>query len=89
MHIVSNVGGGTTARQNRLGFWLKSLLPRGTVSGAPKNSRHADLSMSWNPAVVVPTLASYGYYDFEGQLNTAITIRTMVVQAGGRMAPTL
>ena len=38
--------------------------------------------MSWNPAVVVPTLASTGYYDFEGQLNTAITIRTMVVQAG-------
>lgn len=23
----------------------------------------------------------YGYYDFEGQLNTAITIRTMVVRS--------
>ena len=25
---------------------------------------------------------AYGYYDFEGQLNTAITIRTMVTKDG-------
>ncbi|WP_376787923.1 chorismate-binding protein [Parathermosynechococcus lividus] len=27
-----------------------------------------------------PYSGAYGYYDFEGQLNTAIAIRTMVVQ---------
>lgn len=27
-----------------------------------------------------PYSGVYGYYDFEGQLNTAISIRTMVVQ---------
>jgi anthranilate synthase component 1 len=27
-----------------------------------------------------PYSGVYGYYDFEGQLNSAITIRTMIVQ---------
>jgi anthranilate synthase component 1 len=27
-----------------------------------------------------PYSGVYGYYDFEGQLNTAITIRTMIVE---------
>jgi anthranilate synthase component 1 len=30
-----------------------------------------------------PYSGVYGYYDFEGQLNTAITIRTMFVQPTG------
>jgi anthranilate synthase component 1 len=30
-----------------------------------------------------PYSGVYGYYDFEGQLNTAITIRTMVVRPEG------
>jgi anthranilate synthase component 1 len=30
-----------------------------------------------------PYSGVYGYYDFEGQLNTAITIRTMLVQPTG------
>ena len=29
-----------------------------------------------------PYSGVYGYYDFEGQLNSAITIRTMVVRPG-------
>jgi anthranilate synthase component 1 len=29
-----------------------------------------------------PYSGAYGYYDFEGQLNSAIAIRTMVVRPG-------
>jgi anthranilate synthase component I len=30
-----------------------------------------------------PYSGVYGYYDFEGQLNSAITIRTMIVRSQG------
>jgi anthranilate synthase component 1 len=38
-----------------------------------------------------PYSGAYGYYDFEGQLNTAIAIRTMVVrsQGGGKHTVTV
>lgn len=86
MHIVSNVigrlGPGKTA-------WdlLKACFPAGTVSGAPK-IRAMQIIHDLEPCRRGPYSGAYGYYDFEGQLNTAIAIRTMVVRtrpAGGHI----
>ncbi len=78
MHIVSNVRGflaeGKTA-------WdlLKASFPAGTVSGAPK-IRAMEIIHELEGCRRGPYSGAYGYYDFEGQLNTAIAIRTMVVR---------
>ena len=78
MHIVSNVVGelepGKTA-------WdlLKACFPAGTVSGAPK-IRAMEIIKELEPERRGPYSGVYGYYDFEGQLNSAITIRTMIVR---------
>jgi len=81
MHIVSNVVGqldpGKTA-------WdlLKAGFPAGTVSGAPK-IRAMEIIHDLEPCRRGVYSGAYGYYDFEGQLNSAIAIRTMVVRAQG------
>ncbi len=78
MHIVSNVVGllatGKTA-------WdlLKACFPAGTVSGAPK-IRAMEIIYELENCRRGPYSGAYGYYDFEGQLNSAIAIRTMVVR---------
>lgn len=78
MHIVSNVvgelGKGKTA-------WdlLKACFPAGTVSGAPK-IRAMGIIHELEGCRRGPYSGVYGYYDFEGQLNTAISIRTMIVR---------
>lgn len=78
MHIVSNVVGklapGKTAWE-----LLKACFPAGTVSGAPK-IRAMQIIHDLEPCRRGVYSGSYGYYDFEGQLNTAIAIRTMVVR---------
>ncbi|MGB7439644.1 MAG: anthranilate synthase component I [Coleofasciculaceae cyanobacterium] len=79
MHIVSNVIGqldeGKTA-------WdlLKACFPAGTVSGAPK-IRAMEIIHELEPERRGPYSGIYGWYDFEGQFNSAIAIRTMVVRA--------
>ena len=52
----------------------------GTVSGAPK-IRAMEIINELEPERRGPYSGVYGYYDFEGQLNSAITIRTMIVQS--------
>lgn len=78
MHIVSNVVGelapGKTAWE-----LLRACFPAGTVSGAPK-IRAMQIIHDLEPCRRGPYSGVYGYYDFEGQLNSAITIRTMIVQ---------
>jgi len=66
---------------------LKACFPAGTVSGAPK-IRAMEIIHALEPERRGPYSGVYGYYDFEGQLNTAIAIRTMIVQespAGGHL----
>ena len=83
MHIVSNVIG-ELAPQYSAWDLLKAAFPAGTVSGAPK-IRAMEIINELEPQRRGPYSGVYGYYDFEGQLNTAITIRTMVVEnMGGR-----
>jgi len=81
MHIVSNVIG-------KLGYhktaWdlLKACFPAGTVSGAPK-IRAMEIIYELEGCRRGPYSGVYGYYDFEGELNSAIAIRTMVVRSAG------
>jgi anthranilate synthase component I len=78
MHIVSNVVGNLD-RDRTAWDLLKASFPAGTVSGAPK-IRAMEIIHDLEGCRRGPYSGAYGFYDFEGQLNTAITIRTMVVQ---------
>ncbi|MBD2036004.1 anthranilate synthase component I family protein [Leptolyngbya sp. FACHB-321] len=89
MHIVSNVVGKLAPSKTAWDL-LKACFPAGTVSGAPK-IRAMEIIHSLEPCRRGPYSGAYGYYDFEGQLNTAIAIRTMVVrsQGGGKHTVTV
>lgn len=79
MHIVSNIVGELAPGQTAWDL-LKACFPAGTVSGAPK-IRAMEIIHELEGCRRGPYSGAYGYYDFEGQLNTAIAIRTMVVQS--------
>ncbi len=81
MHIVSNVVGELEAGRSAWEL-LAATFPAGTVSGAPK-IRAMEIIHELEPCRRGPYSGAYGYYDFEGQLNTAIAIRTMVVRDRG------
>ena len=78
MHIVSNVIGELEPDKTAWDL-LKACFPAGTVSGAPK-IRAMEIINELESERRGPYSGVYGYYDFEGQLNTAITIRTMIVR---------
>jgi len=78
MHIVSNVVGKLASGQSAWNL-LKACFPAGTVSGAPK-IRAMEIIYELEKCRRGPYSGAYGYYDFEGQLNSAIAIRTMIVR---------
>ncbi|MEM9137967.1 MAG: anthranilate synthase component I family protein, partial [Cyanobacteria bacterium P01_F01_bin.42] len=80
MHIVSSVIGQLSAAKTAWDL-LKACFPAGTVSGAPK-IRAMEIIHELEGCRRGPYSGVYGYYDFEGQLNTAITIRSMIVRPG-------
>ena len=77
MHIVSEVEGLLDPERD---VWdlLMASFPAGTVSGAPK-IRAMQLIHALEPDARGPYSGVYGAMDLSGALNTAITIRTMVV----------
>ncbi len=77
MHIVSQVEG-RLAAGNSVWDLLMAAFPAGTVSGAPK-IRAMQLIHALEPDARGPYSGIYGSVDLAGALNTAITIRTMVV----------
>ena len=79
MHIVSNVVGELESNKTAWDL-LKACFPAGTVSGAPK-IRAMEIINELEPERRGPYSGVYGYYDFEGQLNSAITIRSMIVRS--------
>ena len=81
MHIVSQVEGRLSPEHDVLDL-LMAAFPAGTVSGAPK-IRAMQLINSLEPDARGPYSGVYGSVDLAGALNTAITIRTMVVQPNG------
>ena len=62
---------------------LRATLPAGTVSGAPK-VRAMEIIDDLEPAKRGPYAGVVGYFDFSGNLDTAIAIRTMLVGPDGR-----
>ena len=81
MHIVSQVEG-LLAKGYDIWDLLMACFPAGTVSGAPK-IRAMQLIHDLEPQARGPYSGVYGAVDLGGALNTAITIRTMVVLPAG------
>jgi anthranilate synthase component 1 len=84
MHIVSNVTG-TLARDKTVFDALRLALPVGTVSGAPK-IRAMQIIDELEPTKRGPYAGAVGYIDYNGNLDTCIALRTMVItpeNAGG------
>jgi len=88
MHIVSNVTGELKDDLSALDA-LTACLPAGTLSGAPK-IRAMQIIDELEPTKRGPYGGAVGYFDFSGNMDTCITIRTLVldgqkayVQAGG------
>lgn len=80
MHITSNVTG--TLRDDCDAFdALKACLPAGTVSGAPK-VRAMQIIDELEPHRRGPYAGAVGYIDYAGNMDTCITLRTLVVQDG-------
>ena len=80
MHIVSNVQGKLRKDKDALDV-LEASFPAGTVSGAPK-IRAMEIIEDLEAAKRGPYAGAVGYFSFSKNLDTCITIRTIVVQKG-------
>ncbi|KAI7870968.1 anthranilate synthase component I [Spinellus fusiger] len=88
MHIVSNVSG--VLRKDKTPFdAFRSIFPAGTVSGAPK-IKAVELIRELEKEKRGVYAGAVGHFDYSGDLNTCIAIRTMLfkdniayLQAGG------
>ncbi|MBI5415275.1 MAG: anthranilate synthase component I family protein, partial [Candidatus Omnitrophica bacterium] len=78
MHIVSNVRGKLRADRDGLDV-LQAAFPAGTVSGAPK-IRAMEIIEDLENLARGPYAGCIGYFSFSGNLDTCITIRTVVVK---------
>jgi anthranilate synthase component 1 len=78
MHLVSHVSG--RLRDGLTCFdALRACFPAGTVSGAPK-IRAMEIIAELEPDRRGPYAGAVGYFDLRGNLDTAITIRTVVMK---------
>ncbi|MCX7623396.1 MAG: anthranilate synthase component I [Thermomicrobium sp.] len=78
MHLVSEVTGMLREDLSALDA-LRSCFPAGTVSGAPK-IRAMEIIAELEPEQRGPYAGAVGYVDFSGNLDTAITLRTIVMR---------
>jgi len=82
MHIVSRVEGELADGRTALDA-LAATLPMGTASGAPK-VRAMEIIDELEPVRRGPYAGAFGYLAVSGDMDMALTLRTMVV-AGGRL----
>jgi anthranilate synthase component I len=80
MHIVSNVRGTLSAQNDAFGV-VRACFPAGTVSGAPK-IRAMEIIDELEPTRRGPYAGAVGYFGFSGNMDTCITIRTLVIKDG-------
>jgi anthranilate synthase component 1 len=80
IHIVSSVGGRLRPGVGALDV-LRSLLPAGTLSGAPK-VRAMEIIDELEPVKRGPYGGAVGYVSYTGELDTCICIRTVVIRDG-------
>jgi anthranilate synthase component I len=78
MHITSNVTGQLAEGRDAFDA-LRACLPAGTVSGAPK-VRAMQIIDEVEPHRRGPYAGAVGYVDFNGNMDTCIALRTLVVQ---------
>jgi anthranilate synthase component 1 len=78
MHLVSHVQGKLRAGLSQFDA-LRSCFPAGTVSGAPK-IRAMEIITELEEEKRGPYAGAVGYFDFSGNLDTAIAIRTIVIK---------
>ncbi|WP_420437211.1 anthranilate synthase component I [Candidatus Poriferisocius sp.] len=78
MHLTSQVSGDLAPGRTPVDV-LRATLPAGTVSGAPK-VRAMEIIDDLEPVKRGPYAGVVGYLDFSGNIDTAIAIRTMVIQ---------
>ncbi len=77
MHIVSDLRGDLRPEMSAVDA-LRVCFPAGTVSGAPK-IRAMEIIDELEPSRRGPYAGAVGYFDFSGNMDTCIVIRTMVV----------
>lgn len=82
MHLVSEVAGKLRPGKGNLDL-LRATFPAGTVSGAPK-IRACEIIDELEPERRGPYAGAVGYLSYTGDMDTCITIRTVVIS--GRTA---
>jgi anthranilate synthase component 1 len=80
MHLVSHAQGKLKEGFSQFDV-LRACFPAGTVSGAPK-IRAMEIIAGLEPDKRGPYAGAIGYFDFSGNLDTAIAIRTIVIKDG-------
>lgn len=80
MHIVSNVTGGLADGKTAYDV-IRACFPAGTVSGAPK-IRATEIITELEPDARGPYAGAVGYIGFDGNADTAIVLRTVLLEHG-------
>ncbi len=80
MHLVSNVEGDLKEGLDAFDV-LAACFPAGTVSGAPK-VRAMEIIEELEPTRRGPYAGAVGYFSYSGNMDTCITIRTLIVRDG-------
>lgn len=80
MHLVSGVSAELAAEKSALDAFF-ACFPAGTVSGAPK-IRAMEILRALEPEARGPYAGAVGYLSFSGDLDTCITIRTVIRHRG-------
>ena len=80
IHLVSHVQGRLRAGLSPYEA-LRSAFPAGTVSGAPK-IRAMEIVAELEPDQRGPYAGAVGFFDLSGNVETCITIRTLVMRHG-------
>ncbi|MBR74368.1 MAG: hypothetical protein CL872_05485 [Dehalococcoidaceae bacterium] len=78
MHLVSHVRGELDKEHTPYDA-LRSSFPAGTVSGAPK-IRAIEIIQELEPDKRGPYAGAVGFFSTTGDIETCITIRTMIIQ---------
>ncbi len=80
MHITSNITGRIRKGRDAIDV-LMACIPAGTVTGAPK-IRAMEIIDELEPEKRGPYAGTVGYIDFSGNMDTGITIRTIILKSG-------
>jgi len=78
IHLVSRVTGRLDAEMDAFDL-MRATFPAGTVSGAPK-VRAMEIVEELEPVHRGPYAGAVGYFGFNGNMDTCITIRTILLQ---------